>query len=121
MQGSSRELYTGLGEGDEHLILTTTYDNMLDTDLIRNNPDARIYHTGYAHFFNTDEEWCNEESFGALPGIVPGSHKPKLSQKLRGDINDLVQQVNNIIQQTVSTFSHPNVGFVDISPASTAS
>jgi hypothetical protein len=96
--------------------LTTTYDNMLDTDLIRNNPDVRIYHTGYAHFFNIDEEWCNEESFGALPGIVPGSHKPKLSQKLRGDVNDLVEQVNNVIQQTISTFSHSNFGFVDISP-----
>lgn len=90
---------------------------MLGTDQIRNNPDIRIYHTGYAHFFNIDEEWCNEESFGAIPGIVPGSHKPKLSQQLRSDVNELVQQVNNVIQQTVSTFSDSKFGFVDISPS----
>lgn len=96
--------------------LNVTFLNMLDTELVRNNPDLRIYQTGYAHFFNVDEEWCNGESFGATPGIIPGAHKPKLSQQLRTDINDLIQQVNTVIQQVAGTFAENNFGFIDISP-----
>ena len=92
--------------------LRVTYEGI--QDYLKTNgkqSSVRVYHTGYAQFFNADEEWCNNESFGAVPAILPGSNQPKLSQQLRMDINNLILQVNDLIKQNVGTY---DFGYVDI-------
>lgn len=71
-----------------------------------------LYVTGYAHFFNEKEDWCNNESFRA----VPFGKSPKLSRELRAAINHLTESLNSVCRATVGNCPTKNVRFVDISP-----
>lgn len=54
-----------------------------------------------AHFFNTNSNWCNEKSFGAIPFR---SANPKLSPELRTAMNDLVEKMNRQLENSVASF-----------------
>ncbi|KAL9115233.1 MAG: hypothetical protein Q9227_001027 [Pyrenula ochraceoflavens] len=78
------------------------------------NPDFDLYVTGYAHFFNVDDDstWCNDQSFGVLPLF----HKPLLSLELRREVNDLTSRLNALYAQAVADKHDKHIHFVDISP-----
>lgn len=80
---------------------------------VENFPNFKLFLTGYAHFFNVDDDAtdCNTQSFGVL------AYYPKLTMELRKAINDLVEQVNTIYRNVVASMNNPNIQFVDISPA----
>ena len=88
----------------------TTIEDMLMEQIVTDNPDVKIYYTGYAEFFNLDDDWCNTETFHAIPG-------PKdalLSHVLRSDMNDLTVKMNNVIKSVTSQFAKQNVRYVSI-------
>ncbi|KAL9110137.1 MAG: hypothetical protein Q9227_005331 [Pyrenula ochraceoflavens] len=78
------------------------------------NPDFELYVTGYAHFFNVDDDstWCNDQSFGVLPLL----NKPLLSLELRREVNDLTTELNRMFRDAVLERQDKRVHFVDISP-----
>ncbi|KAF4549355.1 Hypothetical protein D9617_22g067010 [Elsinoe fawcettii] len=65
--------------------------------------DINIYHTGYAHFFNVNSNWCNDYTFGVIP---LRSSNQKLTAELRTKINDLVEQMNRIIESSVAAYQN---------------
>ena len=88
---------------------------MLKENLVQDNPNLRIYYAGYAHYFNLDDDWCNEESFAVVRPIVEGGSKPLLSHALRSDMNDLTESLNNVIKSVTAQFAKQNVSYVSIS------
>jgi hypothetical protein len=86
----------------------------LQQDVVKANPDMKIYFTGYAEFFNLDDDWCDGESFNAIPSSVNGSKKAFLSHVLRSDMNDLTDNLNNVIQTVTAQFAKQNVRYVSI-------
>jgi hypothetical protein len=91
-----------------------TINQMLAEDVVKANPDVKIYYTGYAEFFNLGDDWCNNESFNAIPSFVDGSKKAFLSHVLRSDMNDLTNKLNNVIQSVTAGFAKQNVRYVSI-------
>ena len=92
--------------------LKNTIDDILNAPNVRNTRDFYLYVTGYAHFFNIDEEWCNSESFAANP---VQRNKPKLAQELRTTINGLVQSLNTVNESTIrNRFPAKNVRYVSV-------
>jgi len=61
-----------------------------------------------AHFFNVNDNWCSQESFGiiptGLPSPFPAGNQPKLSVAVREAVNDLTEQLNYKIEITVASF-----------------
>ena len=89
--------------------LNEMYKLLLASDQAKNNPDLRIYQTGYAHFFNIDKEsgWCNNTKMLLVTG-------PKLSYEVRAAINELVEETNQVIQQVTASFKDRHVGYISI-------
>jgi len=79
---------------------------------VNNFPGFKVFLTGYAHFFNVDDDAtdCNDQSFG------PGLHRPKLTMVLRKAINNLVEQINTAYSNVVASMNNPDIQFLDISP-----
>ncbi|KAJ8123098.1 hypothetical protein ONZ43_g867 [Nemania bipapillata] len=95
--------------------LATVVD-LLKDPAVKNNKDFRLYILGYAHFFNLGANYCDDISFGAL-ATIPGGNAPKVSNRLRTDLNDAVERVNHILKRVANDAGDPRVKFLDISPA----
>lgn len=86
------------------------------------NPDFKLYILGYAHFFNTNDNYCKGVSFAplGLGGAAPGN-PPKLSVALRTAFNTAITDVNTILAQVATDINKELGGnwakFIDISPA----
>lgn len=98
--------------------LRATYDDLLGTDAYKSS-NLHTYHTGYIHFFNTEEDgdWCesSKETFDIVPSIVPGvSHQP-LTRALRSDINQLVEDYNNALKTVLADYADKKFSYVEIS------
>jgi lysophospholipase L1-like esterase len=93
---------------------TQLYKNV--TDLItaaqpKMNPDhGIIYYTGYAAFFGTDDESCDNVTWAVWRNVE--WTKQYLKLQMRRDMNDMVRSVNAIIHSAVLA-SGPNVRFID--------
>ncbi|KAK4691620.1 hypothetical protein P7C71_g5415, partial [Lecanoromycetidae sp. Uapishka_2] len=99
--GVDGSIGTDLKNTIDDLVLRTTQFNTYD--------DTLLYITGYAHFFAVDDNWCDSHSFGAFP-----SRRPKLTLKLRQAINDLTEKLNNVYQQTVTSYPSKQIRYVSI-------
>ena len=89
--------------------VTETIKDMLKQKVVTDNPDLKIYYTGYAEFFNLDDDWCNTKSFAIL-----GNKKALLSHVLRSDMNDLTVKLNNVIKSVTAQFAKQNVRYLSI-------
>ena len=94
--------------------ITVTINDMLAQDVVKANPDVKIYYTGYAEFFNLNDDWCDNESFNAIPSFIGGSKKAFLSHVLRSDMNDLTDKLNNVIKSVTTQFAKQNVRYVSV-------
>ena len=113
----------------------TTIQRVLSNDIVKNNPDFKLYVLGYAHFFNLGANYCDNLSFApgvkvnafnevattltsiALDSLATNYQPPNVTNKLRTDFNDATTRVNNIIRKAVIDANDPRVKFIDISPA----
>ena len=70
--------------------LFTIYDGILEK--MPTEDQYQILHLGYSQFFNedSDSDWCNDQTFGK-PLITS---QPKLTAKLRFDLNALTMLLN---------------------------
>jgi lysophospholipase L1-like esterase len=86
------------------------------TDLIEaakpkmNAQHGVIYYTGYAGFFGTDDESCDNVTWAVWRNVE--WKKQYLKLQMRKDLNDMVRAVNAIIRKAVLA-SGPNVRFID--------
>ncbi|KAF2225240.1 hypothetical protein BDZ85DRAFT_280429 [Elsinoe ampelina] len=64
--------------------------------------DLNVYHTSYIPFFNTEDNWCRDESFAVYP--LSWKKEQKLNVEIRTAMNNLVTKMNNIIDQAVRDF-----------------
>ncbi|RYP93631.1 hypothetical protein DL770_000263 [Monosporascus sp. CRB-9-2] len=87
---------------------------MLRHPAVKDNKNFRLYILGYAHFFNLGANYCDDISFGAVPLI---GNKPKVSNRLRTDLNDGVERVNKILARVANDVGDARVKYLDISPA----
>lgn len=94
--------------------IALTIIGMLTQDVVNANPDVKINYTGYAEFFNLDDDWCDEKSFNTVPSFVDGIKKAFLSHVLRSDMNDLTDKVNNVIQSVTNQFAKQNMRYVSV-------
>ena len=94
---------------ENHLRLAMT--ELLDRVHWEKRPWFTITVTGYARFFNDQTHECDDSSFGVW------WRGPKLKQKLRRRMNEMVLAVNDKIRQSVDAvnvgFAKPKVFFVD--------
>jgi lysophospholipase L1-like esterase len=101
---------------------TELYKNV--TDLIeaakpKMNPDhGVIYYTGYAGFFGTDDETCDNVTWAVWRNIE--WTKQYLKLQMRRDLNEMVRSVNAIIHKAVIA-AGPTVRFIDYDAAIEAS
>jgi hypothetical protein len=93
-----------------------TVVDILNHAAVKDNKDFRLYILGYAHFFNLGANYCDDISFGAL-AYLPGANKPKVSNRLRTDMNDGIERVNQVLRHVANDVKDPRVKFLDISPA----
>lgn len=115
VEGSNRYINTpgnGSGEGLYYDELRTLQD-LLGQSAVKDNPDFKLYVLGYAHFFNTNDNFCSQTSFA--PAASLGGNPPKLSQRLRIDINDAVDRANKVIEKVVNDVGDPRVKYIRIS------
>jgi hypothetical protein len=87
-----------------------TVRDILTDGSVKGNKDFKLYLLGYAHFFNTNDNYCNDISFSlpsqiSIPGTPIGVPGPKLSVRLRTDFNDAIERVNNVLRRVVRIFS----------------
>jgi lysophospholipase L1-like esterase len=86
------------------------------TDLIEaskpkmNAQHGVIYYTGYAGFFGTDDESCDNVTWAVWRNVE--WTKQYLKLEMRRDLNKMVRSVNDIIRKAVVA-AGPNVRFVD--------
>lgn len=86
------------------------------TDLIeaakpKLNPDhGVIYYTGYAAFFGTDDDTCDNVTWAVWRDVE--WTKQYLKLQMRKELNDMVHAVNAIIRKAVVD-AGPNVRFID--------
>ncbi|KAF2225242.1 SGNH hydrolase-type esterase domain-containing protein [Elsinoe ampelina] len=67
--------------------------------------DLTVYHTSYVHFFNVNDNWCNDYNFGVVPDVpFRPPRNQKLNVELRTSMNDLVEKMNRIIEQSVNAY-----------------
>jgi lysophospholipase L1-like esterase len=101
---------------------TELYKNVTDliaASLPKMNPEhGVIYYTGYAGFFGTDDESCDNVTWAVWRNVE--WTKQYLKLQMRRDLNDMVRSVNAIIHAAVLA-SGPNVRFVDYDAAIQAS
>ncbi|KAJ3563407.1 hypothetical protein NPX13_g8210 [Xylaria arbuscula] len=88
---------------------------ILDKIRWEKKPDFSITVTGYARFFNEITDDCDEMSFGVW------WNGPKLTKKLRSDMNTLVLNVNAKLRKTIEiinrSFTQDRLIFVDYDAA----
>ncbi|KAF2824026.1 SGNH hydrolase [Ophiobolus disseminans] len=72
-----------------------------------------IYYTGYATFFGTDDELCDNVTWAVWRNIERNKQYLKLS--MRKELNDMVRSVNAIIRKAVLATGR-GVRFVDFDP-----
>jgi hypothetical protein len=84
----------------------TIYDILASAN-VKSNSNFLLYVTGYAIFFNLNDDWYNTHSFGVFSW-------PPLSHVLRSDINALVAKLNTAYQTTIQNYPTKNVRFVSI-------
>ncbi|KAF2854238.1 SGNH hydrolase [Plenodomus tracheiphilus IPT5] len=93
---------------------TQLYKNV--TDLLEaakpkmNKDHGVIYYTGYAGFFGTDDETCDNVTWAVWRNLEWS--KQYLTLSMRKDLNQMVRSVNDIIRKAV-TAAGPNVRFID--------
>ncbi|KAL8676221.1 MAG: hypothetical protein Q9186_007243 [Xanthomendoza sp. 1 TL-2023] len=93
--------------------LINTINDMLNDPAVKNNPDFRLYLTGYAQFFGTDlDSWCNNEAWNLLSLVQTPT--PYLSVELRKAFNDRVSAVNSLYKNTVASNFADKVRYIDI-------
>ncbi|MCJ1254120.1 hypothetical protein MMC24_001934 [Lignoscripta atroalba] len=83
-----------------------------DTDQAKVDPAFHIYLTGYARFFNQDDPYCNDQSFGVFPWS-----KPKLSggeKGVRPAINKLTDDLNTLYKDVVKQEYPITVSYIDV-------
>jgi lysophospholipase L1-like esterase len=79
------------------------------------NPEhGVIYYTGYAGFFGTDDETCDNVTWAVWRDVE--WTKQYLKLEMRKDLNDMVRSVNAIIRKAVAA-AGPNVRFIDYDSA----
>jgi hypothetical protein len=94
---------------------TELYKNV--TDLItaalpKMNPGhGVIYYTGYAGFFGTDDESCDNVTLAVWRNVE--WTKQYLKLQMRRDMNDMIRSVNAIIHSAVLASGSKNVRFID--------
>lgn len=113
--GQSLTYINKQGDGGLYQDELNTVRDLLGHPAVKDNKDFKLYMLSYAHFFNVDTTWCNTVSFAPLANW--GGNSPKLTQRLRTDINDAVNTVNNILRKVADDVNDPRVKFIDISPA----
>jgi hypothetical protein len=91
-----------------------TVRDLVSHPVVKDNKDFRLYILGYAHFFNLDANYCDELTFSPWQSINRG---PKLSNRLRTDLNDAVERMNQILKRVATDVGDPRVKYLDVSPA----
>ncbi|WEW60679.1 hypothetical protein PRK78_006166 [Emydomyces testavorans] len=90
-----------------------TYNKVLDAILTKNSEKSfRIFVTGYSKFFDdklTDE--CSGKSLGYWAG-----YQPRLTVKLRRDLNDICGTLNEMIGQIIAEKKDERVIWVNWAP-----
>ncbi|KAI0900623.1 SGNH hydrolase [Annulohypoxylon nitens] len=107
---NSNDYINKAGDGGLYQDELNTVRDLLDHPSVRDNKGFRLYILGYAHFFNLSANYCDTISFGVL-------HKPRLSNRLRTDLNDGVERVNQVLARVAKDVGDSRVRFLDISPA----
>ncbi|XDG03116.1 hypothetical protein ABKA04_002731 [Annulohypoxylon sp. FPYF3050] len=105
------------GEGGLYQDELNTVRDLLNHPSVKDNKDFRLYILGYAHFFNLGANYCDDISFGALATVPLIGNAPKLSNRLRTDLNDGVERVNQVLARVAKDVGDSRVRFLDISPA----
>lgn len=107
LQKSHEQLASPDFEHRLRLVIT----EILDRVKWEKRPWFTIFVTGYARFFSTETDDCDESSFGVW------WRGPKLRRELRQEMNEMVRQVNNKIKRSIdsinSEFAEPKIYFVD--------
>ena len=75
-----------------------------------NHSHGVIYYTGYAGFFGTDDETCDNVTWAVWKDVE--WTKQYLKRELRKELNDMVHNVNTILQKAVKS-AGPNIRFID--------
>lgn len=105
---ASSDYLTG-ADGSIGTDLKNTLDDLVASTQFKTYDDTLLYVTGYAHFFATDDNWCDNWSFGAKP-----ARRPKLTLKLRQAINDLTEKLNNAYNSTITAYPSKQIRYVSI-------
>ncbi|KAI0971779.1 SGNH hydrolase [Xylaria arbuscula] len=104
-----------LESDDFEIRLRIVIMEILDKIRWEKKPQFTITMTGYARFFNELTDECNDMSFGVW------WNGPKLTKKLRSEMNTLVLTVNAKLRKTISAidagFTQDKVIFVDYDAA----
>ncbi|KAF2028985.1 SGNH hydrolase [Setomelanomma holmii] len=89
--------------------------NVIEAAKPKMNPDhGIIYYTGYAAFFGTDDETCDNATWAVWRDVE--WTKQYLKLEMRRDLNDMVRSVNDIIRKAVAA-AGPQVRFIDYDSA----
>jgi hypothetical protein len=83
------------------------------------NPNAQIYVTGYARFWNSETEQCSNVSWTYSRRHPTSQTGPKMSKERRRQMNDLVDQVNAHLARIVRRlrFTDKRIRVVDYDAA----
>ncbi|KAI1175421.1 SGNH hydrolase [Nemania sp. FL0916] len=84
------------GDGGLYQDEVNTVVDLLNHPSVKDNKDFRLYILGYTHFFNLGANFCDNITFGAASWL-PFGNAPKVSTRLRTDLNDGVERVNQIL------------------------
>ena len=91
--------------------ITNTFDDIFKAQNVVSQPEFLLYLTGYAQFFNLNDDWCNDWSFSICPYPFD---RPPLTHDLRADINGLVTQINDVYEQAIRDCPNKNIRFIDL-------
>ncbi|KAL8664084.1 MAG: hypothetical protein Q9202_003376 [Teloschistes flavicans] len=82
----------------------SNYDKLLQALAKKmNGPDAKIYFTGYSHFWDTSTNECDKVTWAIRYNI---GNRQYLTQARRAKMNDLVDAVNQKIQDAIQRFGN---------------
>ncbi|KAF1849905.1 SGNH hydrolase [Cucurbitaria berberidis CBS 394.84] len=76
--------------------------------------DGKIYVTGYAQFWNSNTDQCDDVTWKMWD--FPGVHLVKLTKANRKRMNELAVRVNNKIKEVIEKNHSDKIIFVDIDP-----
>ncbi|KAI1846794.1 hypothetical protein JX266_007015 [Neoarthrinium moseri] len=105
------------GDGGLYQDELNTVRDLLGHPAVKDNKDFHLYVLGYAHFFNEGANYCDDISFGVLASVPLVGNAPKVTNRLRTDLNDGVERVNKILARVAKDVGDSRVKFLDISPA----